>query len=138
MGCRSPGDLVSDGFQGRPAHLLQEFRRNAFNVQVGQTLLGETGRIRVWEIRLAPGERVPAHRHVLDYFWTAITGGRSRQHTDEGPTREVEYHPGENRHFSFRPGQYLLHDLENTGPTPLVFTTVEFKDSPNAPLPLGS
>jgi hypothetical protein len=67
-----------------------------------------------------------------------VTGGRSRQHTGDGTTREVEYGPGETRHFSFRPGQYLLHDLENAGPTALIFTTVECKDSDNAPLPLGS
>jgi len=24
------------------------------------------------KIRLQPGQRVAAHRHVLDYFWTAI------------------------------------------------------------------
>ncbi|MDX6312571.1 MAG: beta-alanine degradation protein BauB [Streptomyces sp.] len=130
------GDLVADSFQGWPPHLRQEFRRNAFNGHVGQTLLSETDRVRVWEIRLAPGERVPAHRHVLDYFWTAVTGGRSRQHTADGTTREVEYHPGDTRHFTFRPGQFLLHDLENAGPTTLIFTTVEFKDSQNAPLSL--
>ncbi|MET7574275.1 hypothetical protein ABZT04_38215 [Streptomyces sp. NPDC005492] len=132
------GDLIADGFQGWPPHLHQEFQRNAFNGHVGQTLLSETDRVRVWEIRLAPGERVPAHRHVLDYFWTAVAGGRSRQHTADGTTREVEYQAGDTRHLTFRSGQYLLHDLENTGPTTLVFTTVEFKEGPNPPLSLHS
>ncbi|WP_329353109.1 hypothetical protein OG226_50385 [Streptomyces sp. NBC_01261] len=132
------GDLIADGFQGWPPHLLQEFQVNAFNGHVGQTLLSETDRVRVWEIRLAPGERVSAHRHVLDYFWTAVTDGRSRQHTHDGTTREVAYQAGDTRHFTFRSGQYLLHDLENTGPTTLIFTTVEFKDGPNHPLSLYS
>ncbi|MFJ8140851.1 hypothetical protein [Streptomyces sp. NPDC096013] len=98
----------------------------------------ETDRVRVWEIPLPPGERTRAHQHVLDYFWTAVAGGRSRQHTDDGTTREVAHQAGDIRHFTFRPGQYLLDDLENTGSTTLVFTTVEFKDSPNAALPLHS
>jgi hypothetical protein len=31
----------------------------------------------------------------------------------------------------------MLHDLENIGDTVLTFTTVEFKQSANAPLALG-
>jgi oxalate decarboxylase/phosphoglucose isomerase-like protein (cupin superfamily) len=92
--------------------------------------------VRVWEIRLAPGERFHAHRHVLDYFWTAVAAGRSRQHTADGSTREVSYAAGETRHFTFAEGEFLLHDIENAGDTELVFTTVEHLDSANAPLPL--
>ena len=47
---------------------------------VGTALLSETDRVRVWIIRLQPGERVGFHRHVLDYFWTSVNGGRGRQH----------------------------------------------------------
>ena len=31
----------------------------------------------------------------------------------------------------------MIHDLENTGTADIVFTTVEFLDSANAPLPLA-
>ena len=33
-------------------------------------------------------------------------------------------------------GEYKIHDLENIGDTDLLFSTVEFKDSANAPLPI--
>jgi len=92
----------------------------------------------VWEIRLAPGQRWRAHRHVLDYFWTAVTPGRSRQRTFDCTTREVTYLTGQTRHFHFGPGEYLLHDIENIGDTDLVFTTVEHLDSANAPLPVDA
>jgi hypothetical protein len=130
------GDLVAEHYAGWSDDLRAEFRRNAHNGQVGQRLLSETDRVRVWEIRLAPGQRVPAHRHVLDYFWTAIHSGRGRQHTHDGSTREVSYVAGETRHFTFGPGQYLLHDLENIGTTELRFTTVEFLQGENEPFPL--
>jgi len=67
----------------------------------------------------------------VDYFWTAINPGSSRQHTADGTTREVTYLPGQTRHFHFAQGEYLLHDLENVGDTELVFSTVEFLDSAN-------
>jgi quercetin dioxygenase-like cupin family protein len=109
---------------------------NEFNGKVGSRLLSESDRVRVWEIRLQPGQRVAAHRHVLDYFWTAINPGSSRQHTADGTTREVTYVAGQTRHLHFGEGEYLLHDLENVGDTELVFSTVEFLDSANPPLPL--
>ncbi|MFD4196047.1 cupin domain-containing protein [Amycolatopsis thermoflava] len=131
------GTLVASGFEGWSPQLRAEFEAHAHDGEVGSRLLSENERVRVWEIRLAPGERWHAHRHVLDYFWTAVNAGRSRQHTSDGTTREVSYVAGETRHFTFGPGEYLLHDIENIGDSDLVFTTVEHLDSANAPLPLG-
>ncbi|SDX96747.1 hypothetical protein SAMN05421504_10472 [Amycolatopsis xylanica] len=119
------GEIVARGFRDWPTELLQEFRDNEFNGNVGGRLLDESPWARVWDIRLAPGERLPAHRHVLDYSWTALTAGHSRQHTHDGTTREVTYQAGESRSFTFGEGEYLLHDLENIGDTTLAFVTVE-------------
>ena len=114
------GDLVATDFQGWPEWLKTEFAENAHDGNVGSRLLSENDRVRVWEIRLAPGERWHAHRHVLDYFWTAINAGRSRQHTHDGTVREVSYSAGETRHFHFAEGEFLLHDIENIGDLSLI------------------
>ena len=107
-----------------------------WNGQVGTRLLSETGRVRVWTIHLRPGERLAAHTHVLDYFWTAVTAGRARSRDGQGRVSEVAYVSGDTRHLSFGTGEWMTHDLENIGSTDLIFTTVEFLDSPNPPLPL--
>ncbi|MCG7596754.1 hypothetical protein [Mycobacterium sp. PSTR-4-N] len=130
------GTLVGTDFDGWSDDLRAEFAEHAHDGHVGSRLLSENDRVRVWEIRLAPGERWHAHRHVLDYFWTAVNAGRSRQHTADGTTREVSYAAGETRHFRFAAGEFLLHDIENVGDTELVFTTVEHLDSENAALSL--
>ncbi len=44
--------------------------------------------------------------------------------------------PGDTRHLSYGPGEYLLHSVENIGDTDLLFTTVEFLQSANPPLPV--
>jgi quercetin dioxygenase-like cupin family protein len=121
-----------------PAEIAAEFEREAKNPNpcVGSQLLSENERTRVWIIRLAPGERIGFHRHVLDYFWTAVSGGRGRQHVHDGSTVEYTYQPGETRHETYAAGQFKVHDLENLGDRELVFMTVEFKDSANKPLPL--
>jgi hypothetical protein len=41
---------------------------------------------------------------------------------------EVDYEQGQTKRLTFGAGEYLLHDLENIGTTPLIFTTVELLD----------
>lgn len=122
------GDVVATGFDGWSEELREEFRRNAHNRVIGSRVLFENERVRVWHIEVPPGDRLPAHRHTLDYFWTALTDGASLQHTDDGTTRRVSYRKGDTRHFVFRDGAYLLHDLVNDCDATLEFITVEHLD----------
>ena len=121
-----------------PAEIKAEFERESRNHNgcVGSTLLSENERVRVWIIRLKPGERIGFHRHVLDYFWTSVNGGRGRQHLMDGSTVEHSYRPGETRHEKYGPGEFKVHDLENLGDQEMIFNTIEFLDSANKPLPI--
>jgi beta-alanine degradation protein BauB len=121
-----------------PADIAAEFAHEAKNPNpcVGSTLLSETDRIRVWIIRLAPGERIGFHRHVLDYFWTCVSGGRARQYVHDGAVVEFTYQPGETRHETYGKGEFKVHDLANLSDHEIVFMTVEFKDSTNKPMTL--
>ncbi|NWG23132.1 MAG: hypothetical protein HXY30_01735 [Pseudorhodoplanes sp.] len=119
-----------------PDAIAADFERERRNPNgcVGNALISESDKVRVWTIRLRPGERFGFHRHVLNYFWSAINAGKGRQHLMDGTTVEYTYQPGETRHESYGPGEFKVHDLENIGDTDLVFMTVEFLDSPNKPL----
>ena len=125
------GDLVAEDFDGWPDWLKTEFDERAHDGHVGSRLLSQNARVRVWEIRLAPGQRWHAHRHVLDYFWTAVTPCCGRQHLMDGTAVEYAYSPG---HETCGPGEFKVHDLENIGDGDMVFMTVEFLDSANKPL----
>jgi beta-alanine degradation protein BauB len=121
-----------------PAEIAAEFEREKKNPNpcVGNSLVSESDRVRVWMIRLAPGERIGFHRHVLDYFWTSVSGGRGRQHLQDGSTVEFTYTPGETRHETYGAGEYKVHDLQNLGDKEMVFMTIEFLQSANKPLAL--
>src|ERR1041384_8298677 len=123
---------------GCPQEIAEEFAREsrAPNACVGPTLLSESDKVRVWIIRLGPGERVGFHRHVLDYFWTSVNGGRGRQHLMDGTTVEHSYFAGDTRHETYGPGQFKVHDLENLGDREMIFMTIEFLQSANKPMPL--
>ena len=119
-----------------PLNIQTELRANAMNGCVGHKLVSETDRVRVWSIRLLPKQRIGFHRHVLDYFWTAVTDGQARSHKGDGTVYNAVYHAGDTQHMAFGAGEFMVHDLENTGETELVFTTVEFLNSANTPLPI--
>jgi len=122
-----------------PAVLKAEFARENEqpNACVGSELLSETEKTRVWMIRLKPGERIGFHRHVLNYFWTSVNGGRGRQHLMDGTTVEYSYYPGETRHETYGPGEFKVHDLENLGDQDMIFMTVEsIEGSANKPMPI--
>jgi hypothetical protein len=121
-----------------PPEIAAEFEREKKNPNpcVGNALVSETDRVRVWTIRLAPGERIGFHRHVLDYFWTSVNGGHGRQHLQDGSTVEFTYSPGETRHETYAAGECKVHDLQNLGDKEMIFMTIEFLQSANKPLPL--
>jgi beta-alanine degradation protein BauB len=119
-----------------PKELQDDLEQNRFNGAVGSVLVSETDRVRVWHLRLPPGKRCAFHRHVLDYFWTCHSHGRARGYFEDGRIIDVSHFPGDTKHLSYGEGEYMLHSVENIGDTELLFTTVEFKQSANAPLPL--
>ncbi|MSO94684.1 MAG: hypothetical protein EXQ81_02690 [Thermoleophilia bacterium] len=124
-------------FADWPPALRDELGASAANGAVGTRLLLEDEHARHWEIRLAPGERIGFHRHVLDYVWTCVTGGLALSHTADGASLDVTYGVGETRRLSFDEGASMTHDLANVGDADLLFTTIEYLDSANAALSVG-
>ncbi|WP_431776765.1 cupin domain-containing protein [Streptomyces cucumeris] len=98
------------------------------NRDVGTRLLFENDAVRVWEVRLASGERAPLHCHALDYFWTCVDAGTAGQITMNGSDWQrtrVDYAVGDTRFFPHGQGTRTIHDLHNIGDTTLRFITVE-------------
>ncbi len=129
-------DTPSDALKGPhwSEDLRAELRGAAKNGQVGSRIVSENERVRVGLIEMQPGERLPFHTHVLDYFWTATTAGRARSRYSDGTVAEADYEVGATKHFAFAQGESMTHDLENIGDTVLCFTTVEFLGGANASL----
>ena len=129
-------DEVGQPAQAWSDELLDDLTRGRRNGRVGSRLVSETEQLRVWLIEMQPGERLPFHTHVNDYFWTATSAGRARSRYADGRAVEMTYAVGDTRHFAFANGTSMTHDLENVGDTVLCFTTVEFLRGTVAPLPI--
>ena len=106
-------------------------------VPFGTDLVFENELVRVWHMTLKPGERMPVHRHVRSYFWTAMASGRFLQRTYDGTTYESDVEAGLTHFYHVGEGEFALHNLENVGVTTMIFCAVELKkESANRPLPI--
>jgi len=123
-------------FDRWPAGMQAEMEANRKSAIVGSTLVSETDKLRVWHLLIPAGTRCAFHCHVLDYFWTCHSHGRARGYYEDGSITESTHFPGDTLHLTYGRGEHLLHAVENIGTTDLLFTTVEFKDSANAALPV--
>jgi hypothetical protein len=112
---------------GTDAHSAEEIAAAPTNRQVGTTLLLSNERVNVWEIALAPGERVPLHCHATDYFWVCVEAGRALVRGLDGSGEPFDVGLSEMEYSHITPERPMIHDLENRGSTPLRFVTVELK-----------
>jgi uncharacterized cupin superfamily protein len=94
------------------------------NRQVGTAMLFENERVRVWDLDLRPGDRVPFHCHSSPYFFVCVDEGRGRSRFADGNAMTIDYSVGDTW-FDEAAGGPEIHDLENVGDTRLRFTTVE-------------
>src|SRR4029077_8864369 len=126
---------AANSFDRWPEGLRQELKANAMNPVVGSVLVSETDKLRVWHLLVPAGQRCPFHRHVLDYFWPCHSHGRARGYYEDGSITETTHFPGDTMHLHYWPREHMVDSVEKIGVTVLLFTTVEFLHSTNAPLP---
>jgi quercetin dioxygenase-like cupin family protein len=90
---------------------------------VGSRILFENDLVRVWEILLEPGERLPLHQHTLPYLVVTIEPTRVRVVEHDGQTDDPVHAPGS---ITFREaGQ--IHELHNISTTRYVNRLIELK-----------
>lgn len=97
----------------------------AGNRQVGSRVLFENDRVRVWEVRLEPGERGAFHLHDGPYFWTVVDGGIGLQRSKDGTYKVRDYREGDTSFQDNSPRDTMIHDFENAGDSRIRFVTVE-------------
>ena len=91
--------------------------------EVGQEILLENDRVRVWHITLQPGETQPLHHHGLPYVVVAVQGARNVIRTEAGERIDADEETGG---VVFRePGS--THTLTNDGDTVYIARIIELK-----------
>jgi hypothetical protein len=107
-----------------PFEYADEIDSSERNFEVGTRLLLENDRVRIWDLDLHPGDRVPFHCHSTPYFFVCVSEGRGLSRFRDGNAMTMDYREGDTWFDEVQHGPEI-HDLENVGNTRLRFTTVE-------------
>ncbi len=97
---------------------------------IATTLLFENERVRIWEMRLEPGEEGELHRHELDHILVQISGDRMAVVPDPKSKSiyneylEADVVPGQ--HFYIERGG--IEVARNIGKQPFHEILIELKD----------
>lgn len=93
--------------------------------QLGERLLLENDRVRVWQDRVAVGGQQPLHTHHGPYLSVVVRGARGQTVDADGTVlTTVQRAPGDARYFG-PAGVPLTHALRNTGGEEIVMVVVE-------------
>jgi quercetin dioxygenase-like cupin family protein len=95
-------------------------------------VLLENDRVRVVDVRIKPGEKVPMHSHPAQVFYRA-SNYKIRSTSPDGKTEEYEGKAGE---AVWR--EPLSHAVENVGTTELHVVHIELKGAATKPAPAGT
>jgi quercetin dioxygenase-like cupin family protein len=102
---------------------------------IGHEIVFENEHVRVWEVRLAPGQCQEWHMHQHPYLIVGIEGADNRMEFLDG---------SEPRHMQERPGRVVyreagtIHKLTNEGDTTYVNRLIELKHLDRAGNPRSS
>ena len=102
--------------------------KETISSQVGSKLLFENERVRVWDLRLEPGESTGLHRHTDDYLYVVIGGGDLEGVSADGSKRPAEKMADGEVRFRNIDGEDI-HEAINSGDEPWRNIIVELKDA---------
>jgi quercetin dioxygenase-like cupin family protein len=94
--------------------------------EVGTRLLFENDRVRVWDLRLAPGESTGMHRHTTDYLYVVIGDGTLARVDADGSRRSPKAMRDGEVHWRPVAGEDV-HEAVNVGDRPWRNIVVELK-----------
>jgi len=94
--------------------------------KVGTRLLFENERVRVWDLRLEPGESTGLHQHDKDYFYVVIGDGALQTKFANGSTAPAKQMADGEVHFR-KIDEPAVHEAVNVGDTPWRNIVVELK-----------
>ena len=121
-------NAINDWSQPWTDGLRNALKKGENSTDVGEHLVFENDDIKVWAIRLPAKQALPFHKHNKPYFYIAQSEGKSRSFYNDGRITETIYVKGNTKYFpDLSDENYFIHNLENTGNTNLLFTTIEFK-----------
>lgn len=107
---------------------IKELNSLEFKETMGNMLLFEDDSIKLWNLKLDKGERMPFLRHNKDYSWISETDALLKSRFGNGRISLIRVVKGETKYLENANKEYI-NDLENIGDSLVVFKILEYKDA---------
>jgi len=107
---------------------LDELLRQDISDALSNTLVFENENMKLWDLILLPGERIPFRRHNSNYVMACTTGGLALTRYGNGKIDMLKLEPGDSEFFEHC-GKNYVNDLENIGEFPIVINILEYKQA---------
>lgn len=115
-------------FKNWKSSILKELRNDPIGESfTGAHLLFENDYLKLWDITLAPGERLPFSMKSTNYSWTCLSGGQTISRSADGTINMYKIEKGEICFFHFKNKKHIS-DIENVGKNIMVIHIVEYKN----------
>ena len=105
---------------------IDELLHQEIKESLSNRLVFEDDSIKLWDLRLLPGERLNFRRHNTNYGWVCTTGGLLITRYGNGKIDMVKLNQGDTEYFENR-GKDYINDLENIGEDMVVINILEYK-----------
>ena len=107
--------------------MIEELLQRDIKESLGERLVFENETVKLWDIKLEPGERLPFRRHNTNYNWVCVTGGLALTRHGNGKISMIKLEPGDTEYCEFK-GKDYTNDLENIGDRTLAINVLEYKE----------
>ena len=114
---------------------IEELHALEFKESLGNILLFEDDSIRLWNLKLNAGERMPFLRHNKNYSWISENNALLKSRFGNGKISLIRVNKGDTQYFEHS-GKNYINDLENLGETQAIFKVLEYKQEFHDLLPM--
>nr|WP_299068501.1 hypothetical protein [uncultured Allomuricauda sp.] len=106
--------------------MIDELFHQEISPSLGGRLVFENDNVKLWDIKLIPGERIPFRKHFTNFSCVCTTGGLTLTRSGNGKISMVKINPGDTEYFEFE-GKNHIYDLENIGEESILINILEYK-----------
>ncbi|WP_136465702.1 hypothetical protein [Flagellimonas onchidii] len=108
--------------------MIDELLHQGIKESLGERLVFENDNVKLWDIMLEPGERIPFRKQNSNYNWVCLTGGLALTRYGNGKISMIKLEPGDTEYCEFK-GKNYVNDLENIGERTIAIHILEYKES---------
>ncbi len=122
-------------FKNWEPNYINELRSLQFKEHLGNKLLFEDDSIKLWNLKLDHGERMPFLKHDKNFSWIAENDAILKSRFGNGRIALIKIKQGDTEYFEHSHKDYI-NDLENLSKNPVVFKILEYKNEFHDMLPI--